>query len=279
MGVRPLVMGIVNITTDSFFDESRRPDPVQAAERAAALAGEGADILDFGAESTRPGSAAVEPEEEKRRLIPAIREFRKISSAVLSVDTRHAEVARAALDAGADVINDVSALKDPAMASVIAAGGAGAVLMHMLGDPSTMQENPRYGDCAAEVRDFLLAAARKALDSGVRPGSIVLDPGIGFGKLLAHNLDLLKRLYLLVESGYPVLVGLSRKRFVGELTGKAVEGRLAGSIGGACASWAAGADIFRVHDVAATRDALLVFEAAGGGKARPEKETRGAHGV
>ena len=165
------------------------------------------------------------------------------------------------------------------MASVIAAGGAGAVLMHMLGDPSTMQENPRYGDCAAEVRDFLLAAARKALDSGVRPESIILDPGIGFGKLLAHNLDLLKRLYLLVESGYPVLVGLSRKRFVGELTGKAVEGRLAGSIGAACASWAAGADIFRVHDVAATRDALLVFEAAWGGKARSEKETRGAHGV
>ncbi len=279
MGVRPLVMGIVNITTDSFFDESRRPDPVQAAERAAALAGEGADILDFGAESTRPGSAAVEPDEEKRRLIPAVREFRKISSAVLSVDTRHAEVARAALDAGADIINDVSALKDPAMASVIAAGGAGAVLMHMLGDPSTMQENPRYGDCAAEVRDFLLVAARKALDSGVRPEGIILDPGVGFGKLLAHNLDLLKRLYLLVESGYPVLVGLSRKRFVGELTGKAVEGRLAGSIGAACASWAAGADIFRVHDVAATRDALLVFEAAGGGKARLEKETRGAHGV
>lgn len=278
MGVRPLVMGIVNITPDSFFGESRRPDPIQAAERAAALVGEGADILDFGAESTRPGSAAIEPGEEKRRLIPAIKEFRKISSAFLSIDTRHAEVASAALDAGADIINDISALADPAMASVIAAGGAGAVLMHMRGDPSTMQENPVYGDCAAEVRDFLLAAARKALDSGVSPEGIVLDPGIGFGKLLSHNLDLLERLYLLTESEYPVLVGLSRKRFVGELTGKAVEGRLAGSLGAACAAWAAGADIFRVHDVAATRDALLVFSAAGGGKARPESEARSVHG-
>lgn len=278
MGVRPLVMGIVNITPDSFFGESRRPDPMQAAERAVALVEEGADILDFGAESTRPGSTAVDPDEEARRLIPAIKEFRKISSAVLSIDTRHSAVARAALDAGADIINDISALGDLAMASVIAGGGAGAVLMHMRGDPSTMQNNPEYGDCAVEVRDFLLAVARKAMDSGVSPEGIVLDPGIGFGKLLAHNLDLLERLYLLTESGYPVLVGLSRKRFVGELTGKAVEARLAGSLGAVCAAWAGGADIFRVHDVAATRDALLVFDAAGGGKTRRENEARRAHG-
>jgi len=278
LGIRPLVMGIVNITPDSFFGESRRPDPIEAAERAAALVAEGADILDFGAESTRPGSLAVDSDEEKRRLIPAIKELRKISSAILSIDTRHADVARIALDAGADIINDISALDDPVMASVIADAGAGAVLMHMKGNPSNMQENPVYRDCAAEVRDSLLAVVRKALDSGVSPESIILDPGIGFGKLLAHNLDLLERLYLLAESGYPVLVGLSRKRFVGELTGKAVEGRLAGSLGAACAAWAAGADILRVHDVAATRDALLVFDAAGGGKARQENKARRAHG-
>ncbi|HWR10221.1 MAG TPA: dihydropteroate synthase [Rectinemataceae bacterium] len=267
LGVRPVIMGIVNVTPDSFFGESRRLDPLEAAERALALIGEGADILDFGAESTRPGSAPVDPEEEKRRLIPAIRQFRKLSSAVISVDTRRADVAAAALDEGADIVNDIGALGDPSMAEAVARAGAAVVLMHMLGDPSTMQENPRYDDCAVEVRDFLGAATRKALDAGVSRAGIVLDPGIGFGKRLEHNLDLLERLYLLAESGYPVLVGLSRKRFVGEITGKPVEERLAGSLGAACAARARGADIFRVHDVAATMDALKVFDAA----------TRGGH--
>ncbi|PKL06224.1 MAG: dihydropteroate synthase [Spirochaetae bacterium HGW-Spirochaetae-9] len=262
LGLRPVIMGIVNVTPDSFFGESRRPDPIQAAERALALVEEGADILDFGAESTRPGSEPVSPEEEAKRLIPAIREFRKRSKALLSVDTRRADVARAALDEGADMINDIGALGAPGMADAVARSGAAIILMHMRGNPATMQSDPVYGDCAAEVRDFLLAAARRALDAGISPSSIVFDPGIGFGKLLAHNLDLLRRLSLLADCGYPVLVGLSRKRFIGELTGQPVENRLAGSLGAACAAWVQGADIFRVHDVAATRDALGVFAAA-----------------
>jgi len=262
LGLRPVIMGIVNVTPDSFFGESRRSDPVQAAERALALAEEGADILDFGAESTRPGSEPVSPEEEARRLIPAIRQFRKRSKALLSVDTRRADVARAALDEGADIINDIGALGAAGMAEAVARYGAAVILMHMRGEPATMQSDPYYGDCAVEVRDFLLASAGKALDAGIPHSCIILDPGIGFGKLLAHNLDLLRRLSLLTDCGYPVLVGLSRKRFVGEITGQAVEGRLAGSLGAACAAWAQGADIFRVHDVAATRDALGVFAAA-----------------
>lgn len=261
LGLRPAIMGIVNVTPDSFFGDSRRPDPILAAERALALVQEGADILDFGAESTRPGSEPVSPGEEARRLIPAIREFRKRSKALLSVDTRRAEVARAALDEGADMINDIGALRAAGMADAVARSGAAIVLMHMRGEPATMQGDPVYADCAVEVRDFLLGAARTALDAGIAASSIILDPGIGFGKLLEHNLDLLRRLSLITDCGYPVLVGLSRKRCIGELTGQPVEGRLAGSLGAACAAWAQGVDIFRVHDVAATRDALRVFSA------------------
>ncbi|MCE1195182.1 dihydropteroate synthase [bacterium] len=264
LGGTPAVMGIVNVTPDSFFGESRAADPVAAAERGLACLAEGAAIVDFGAESTRPGSSPVSPEEEFRRLIPAIREFRRRSGAVLSVDTRRASVARAALAEGADIVNDIGALGDPGMAEAVAEAGAAVVLMHMRGEPATMQEAPVYGDCAAEVRDFLAERVRLALAAGVAPERIVLDPGVGFGKKLEHNLDLLDRLYLLAETGYPVLVGLSRKRFVGELTGKPVEGRLAGSLGAACAAWLRGADIFRVHDVAATVDALAVFAASCG---------------
>jgi len=220
----------------------------------------------------------VDPEEEKRRLIPAIRQFRQQSDAIISVDTRRADVARAALDEGADIINDIGALGDPGMASAVAAAGAAVVLMHMRGDPATMQANPVYADCAVEVRDFLLGSVREALAAGISRASILLDPGIGFGKQLSHNVDLLRRLYLLTESDYPVLVGLSRKRFIGELTGKTVEERLAGSLGAACAAWMRGADIFRVHDVAATKDALTVFEASGWVDRRPEKSMRRDNG-
>ncbi|MFA5851849.1 MAG: dihydropteroate synthase [Spirochaetales bacterium] len=278
LGLRPIIMGIVNITPDSFFSASRRFDPEQAVQRALELLGEDADILDFGAESTRPGSEPVDPEEEKRRLIPAIRQFRRQSNAIISVDTRRADVARAALDEGADIINDIGALGDPGMASAVSAAGAAVVLMHMRGDPATMQADPVYADCAAEVRDFLLESVRKALAAGISRAGIILDPGIGFGKQLSHNVDLLRRLYLLTESDYPVLVGLSRKRFIGELTGEAVEERLAGSLGAACAAWMRGADIFRVHDVAATKDALTVFEALGWADRRPEKSMRRDNG-
>lgn len=278
LGLRPIIMGIVNVTPDSFFSDSRRLDPELAAQRALELLGEGADILDFGAESTRPGSEPVDAAEERRRLIPALRCFRARSSALVSVDTRRADVARAALDEGADIINDIGALGDPGMASAVAASGAAIVLMHMRGNPATMQQNPEYGDCAIEVRDFLLASARKALEAGIAGSGIILDPGIGFGKQLSHNLDLLRRLYLLAESDYPVLVGLSRKRFIGELTGKPVEDRLAGGLGGACASWMRGADIFRVHDVAATKDALAVFDASGWENGRSSIDMRRDNG-
>ncbi|MFZ2634777.1 MAG: dihydropteroate synthase [Rectinemataceae bacterium] len=261
LGLRPCVMGIVNLTPDSFWEGSRKPDPRIAADTALAMLAEGADILDFGAESTRPGSAFVEEAEELSRLIPALRAFRKVSNAPVSVDTRRAMVAKAALDEGADIVNDISALADPGMAEAVAAMRAAIVLMHMKGNPATMQQNPEYADCAVEVAEFLAAAAVRALGAGIGRDRIILDPGIGFGKKLEHNLDLLRRLYLETSLGYPVLVGLSRKRVIGELTGRAVPERMAGSIGAACAAWAGGADILRVHDVAATRDALDLFAA------------------
>ncbi|MDX9783362.1 MAG: dihydropteroate synthase [Spirochaetia bacterium] len=274
LGEKPLVMGIVNLTPDSFFPGSRAPEPEQAVDRALALLAEGADILDFGAESTRPGSAPVGPDEEMGRLIPALRAFRARSGALVSVDTRRAAVAKAALDEGADIVNDIAALSDPAMASVVARFGAGIVLMHMLGEPSTMQENPVYSDCAAEVAAYLRAAVSKALDAGIARDSIILDPGIGFGKTLEHNLDLIRRLYLVAECGYPVLVGLSRKRFIGQITGKPVEQRLSGSLGAACAAWMGGADIIRVHDVAETKDALALFVSCLPTRAYPGRAVR-----
>ncbi|MCE5255322.1 MAG: dihydropteroate synthase [Spirochaetaceae bacterium] len=277
-GQGPLIMGIVNLTPDSFFGGSRTPDSLVAVERALALVAEGADIIDFGAESTRPGAQEVFESEEVHRMMPAIKAFRARSSAVISVDTRHAEVARAALDEGADIINDISALQDPAMVRAAVESDAAVVLMHMQGEPRHMQENPSYMDCASEVRDFLLERAAAVQAAGLSPSRIILDPGFGFGKNLEHNLDIMKRLYLLVECGYPVLVGVSRKRMIGELTGKPVEERLAGSLGAACAACAQGAAIIRVHDVAATRDALVAFRAASrraddGPEGRPCKES------
>lgn len=264
----PLVMGIVNLTPDSFFPESRTPDVGAAVQRALTLLSEGADIIDFGAESTRPGSIEVPESEEIRRLIPVLRAFRARSSAIVSIDTRHAGTARAALADGADIVNDISAMQDPAMIEAVAGTGASVVLMHMRGDPQHMQENPVYGDCALEVRDFLVGRANALLAAGLKPSQIILDPGLGFGKNLEHNLDIMRRLYLFVECGYPVLVGVSRKRMIGEITGKPVGERLAGSLGAACAACAQGAAIIRVHDVAATKDALAVFMATsahGGG--------------
>lgn len=262
LGTEPLLMGIVNVTPDSFFEGSRAFDPSEAAARALRLLGEGAHIVDFGAESTRPGSDPVDADEEIRRLIPALREFRRLSDAPVSVDTRRAAVAEAALGEGADIINDISAAADPGMAQLIAKTGAGVVLMHMQGRPATMQVAPAYVSCAAEVRDHLLRSAGRLLEAGADREAIVLDPGIGFGKLLGHNIELIRRLPLLLECGYPVLVGLSRKRFIGELAGAAsAADRLPGSLAAACAAWLSGADIFRVHDVEATRAALTVFAA------------------
>lgn len=260
-GAKPLIMGIVNVTPDSFYEGSRKPDPHAAVDAALAMLQQGADIIDFGAESTRPGSAEIDPNNERARLLPVIEHFRAASDAVISVDTRHPEVARAALDAGADILNDIEALAAPGMADIAAKHHAAVVLMHMQGTPATMQIAPAYADCLEEVYTFLGAAARRAIAAGIAPQSIILDPGIGFGKLKEHNLALLRGIGRFRSLGFPVLIGLSRKRLVGELTGREIPERLAGSIGGALAAWMAGADIIRVHDVAETVDAFRVFTA------------------
>ncbi len=255
------VMGIVNATPDSFHAGSRRHGPMEVRDAALAMQESGASIVDIGGESTRPGAAAVSLDEELERVIPAIEAIRQVSSIPVSVDTRKTEVARAALAAGADIVNDITALREPGMAAVVSSMGAPVILMHMLGDPATMQANPVYGDCLAEVTAFLADAASRAEAAGVPRERIILDPGIGFGKLARDNLTLLSGLRAIVGLGYPVLVGISRKRFIGEITGRPVQDRLAGSLGAACAAWLAGATIFRVHDVAQTVDALLCLAA------------------
>ena len=262
IGDEPLVMGVVNVTPDSFFPGSRARGAREARDAALAMAAAGAALVDIGGESTRPGSEYVGEEEELERVLPAIEAIRRESDLPLSVDTRKPAVARAALDAGADIVNDVSALAEPGMAALAAERGVPVVLMHMRGDPKTMQDAPVYGDCPGEVFAYLLEAARRAEAAGVGRDRVILDPGIGFGKRLGDNLALLARLGELAASGYPILVGLSRKSFVGAITGWPVEGRLAGSLGAACAAYVGGARIFRAHDVAETVDALAVLSAA-----------------
>lgn len=256
------VMAILNVTPDSFYAPSRRASAEGARDAALAALADGADLVDIGGESTRPGSEYVSADEELSRVLPAVEAIRAESDAPISVDTRKAEVARACIAAGADIVNDISGLGDPAMARVAAEGGAGLVLMHMKGSPATMQEAPSYADCPREVADFLGASAHEAEAAGVPRDRIVLDPGVGFGKRLEDNLALIDRLPLLGGLGYPLLVGLSRKSFVGALTGRPPEGRLAGSIGAALAAYSRGARIFRVHDPAETRDALALFAAS-----------------
>ncbi|MDR2134807.1 MAG: dihydropteroate synthase [Treponema sp.] len=255
----PLVMGIVNCNGDSFFPPSRAR-AAAAVEKALAAARDGAKIIDLGAESTRPGAAYVSAEEELERLIPVIEGFRRRSDVPLSVDTRKAAVARASLEAGAGIINDISALEDdPEMASVCAGKKAAVVLMHKKGEPATMQENPVYADAASEVRDYLFDAASRAAAAGIGRERIILDPGIGFGKRLGDNLSILRRLAEICSGYYPVLVGLSRKTFVGELTGRAVGDRLAGTLAAEAFSVLRGAAIIRVHDVAETVDMVKVL--------------------
>jgi dihydropteroate synthase len=261
---RPRIMGILNVTPDSFSDGGRWLDPDAAVRRGVELVAEGADILDIGGESTRPGAAEVPADEELRRVTPVIEALARQVAVPLSVDTRRSLVARAALAAGAAIVNDVSALGDPEMAAVVRAAGAGVVLMHMRGTPADMQRAPQYEDVVAEVRAFLAVRIEVAAAAGIGRERIVIDPGLGFGKTTAHNLALLgalERLALLA----PVLVGASRKRFIGELTGAPVDGRLAGSLTVAVWSVLRGAAILRVHDVAATRAAVRMAGALCGG--------------
>jgi dihydropteroate synthase len=258
---RPLVMGVLNITPDSFSDGGTHATAESAIEWGLQLVGDGAAIVDIGGESTRPGAAPVSRDDEVGRVVPVLRALAD-APVPLSIDTRHAEVARAALDAGAAILNDVSGFRDPAMVATLAASDAGAVVMHMLGEPGTMQDAPRYDDVVGEVADYLGTQASMLVDAGVAPERIAIDPGIGFGKTLDHNLELLARLDELVSLGYPVVVGVSRKRFIGTITGVEVPAeRLAGSLGATLAAVARGVDVVRVHDVAETVQALAVWGA------------------
>jgi dihydropteroate synthase len=262
---RPLVMGIVNVTPDSFSDGGRWLDPLAAVQHGQALAAAGADIIDVGGESTRPGSDEVTAAEELARVVPVVAALVHGLDVPVSIDTRHAEVAEACVREGASVLNDVSGFRDPAMAALAARCDAGVVAMHMLGEPKTMQAEPEYEDVVAEVRGYLAAQASTLEAAGVARERIAIDPGIGFGKTTAHNLALLRGLPGLASLGYPVLVGASRKRFIGEITGEErPDRRLAGSV--AVAMWSAlhGADIVRVHDVAETVQALRVVRAVEG---------------
>ena len=256
---RPLLMGIVNVTPDSFFDGGRFCDPQRAVAHALRLVEEGADLLDIGAESTRPGALPVDEQEERRRLVPVVAAVAKAVSVPISVDTSKAEVAKAAIDAGAIMVNDVTALRgDSAMVGVVAQAGAGLVLMHMQGTPDIMQHAPRYDDVVGEVAQFLAERVRYAIDQGVARDRIVVDPGIGFGKTLGHNLDLLANLRVFAELGYPLLVGPSRKGFIGQLTDQSVEARGWGTAGVVALAVEQGANILRVHDVGPMKDVAKV---------------------
>ena len=257
---RPLIMGIVNVTPDSFSDGGRFLEPSAALEHARRLIDEGADILDIGGESTRPGSAAIPESEEIARVVPVLEALRT-SGVVLSVDTSKPGVMRAALDAGAAIVNDVCALQAPGALDAVAASDCGVVLMHMQGSPRTMQLDPHYNDVVGEVRDFLRERIAAATARGVAAVRIVVDPGFGFGKTVEHNFELLGQLAALTKLGVPVLAGVSRKGMLGAVTGRAVSDRIAASVAAAVIAVERGARIVRAHDVAATRDALLVWAA------------------
>lgn len=266
---KPRIMGIVNVTPDSFSDGGQLNDTQAAIDHARRLEDAGADIIDIGAESTRPGSDPVSLDEERRRVLPVIEMLGGKVEARISIDTRKSEVMREAVAAGADIVNDVSALSfDPMALETIADLGMPVILMHALGDPKTMQDNPIYDDVLLDVFDYLEARVEACVRAGIARDKIVIDPGIGFGKTLDHNLALLSGLSLLHGLGLPVLVGASRKGFVGRLSGVEVaRERVAGSLGAALAAVGQGAQIIRVHDVAETRQALSVWQAATQGAA------------
>jgi dihydropteroate synthase len=250
-------MGVVNVTPDSFSDGGRFFDTRAAIDHARRLADEGADILDIGGESTRPGAAAVSEADELARVLPVLE---KLSGFCVSVDTRRPMVMKAALAAGASMINDVRALAEPYAHEAVASTGCAVCLMHMKGLPATMQREPRYDDVVAEVKAFLKEAVRKARFAGIGADRIVVDPGFGFGKTAEHNLMLLRNLGKFADLGVPVLAGLSRKSTIGKITGRPMEERLAGSLAMALLALGQGAKILRVHDVKETKDVIAVWQ-------------------
>jgi len=261
MATTPVLMGVVNVTPDSFSDGGLYLDPEAAIAHGRELAAAGAEILDVGGESTRPGAEPVGAGEELRRVVPVIRGLAE-GEARISVDTSKAAVAAAALDAGAEIVNDVTALRgDPAMAPLCAERGATLVLMHMLGEPRTMQTDPRYDDVVVDVRSFLAERLKAAVAAGIDAERVWLDPGIGFGKTAAHNMELLRRLGELRELGRPLVIGTSRKSFIGRVDGSPADRRLGGTIASSVLAAAEGAEVLRVHDVAEMRQALAVATA------------------
>jgi dihydropteroate synthase len=255
---RPRVMGVVNVTPDSFSDGGRYLDPAQAIAHARQLVADGADIVDVGGESTRPGADEVSAAAECARVLPVVRAL-ALDGAIVSVDTSKPEVIRAAVDAGASMINDVRALRVAGALDAAAASGAAVCLMHMKGDPRTMQQAPQYADVVADVREFLAERIDAARAAGIPAERIAVDPGFGFGKTLEHNVAVMRGLPALAALGYPVVVGYSRKSSLGAITGRGPHDRLAASLAAALVAIARGARIVRVHDVRETVDALAVW--------------------
>ena len=268
---RPLVMGILNVTPDSFSDGGRYHDKNRAVEHGLQMVRDGADIIDVGGESTRPGATPVSLDDELERVVPVVEALGRREDIVLSVDTMKSEVAKRALASGVHIINDVSALgADPRMADVAKAYGAGVILMHMPGCPRTMQAQALYADVVREVRDYLIARVDYAERLGLARPTLAIDPGIGFGKTAVHNVSLLAHLGALRTCRRPIVVGLSRKAFIGQMTGRGVEDRYAGTLGALAFCLGEGAQILRVHDVKAVRDVVQVLSALRKEKCRVE---------
>jgi len=262
LGRQTWIIGVINVTPDSFYDGGFYLEPQTAIAHGLELLADGADIIDIGGEGSRPGSDPVPADEEIRRVIPVISGLRKTTKALISVDTTKFEVARAALDHGADIINDITSFNlDPRLLSLAAQNNAGFILMHMQGNPKTMQVHPFYEDVLKEIRTFLAEKIEIALAYGLKKESLLIDPGIGFGKRLEDNLRLLNQLDFFEELGRPILVGVSRKSFIGKILNASPQDRLEGSIAAAVVSILKGASVLRVHDVKAVRRAALVAEA------------------
>jgi len=266
-------MGILNVTPDSFSDGGRYIDPVLAMARVEKMVAAGADIIDIGGESTRPGAVSVPEADEMERVIPLVGQICERFDVIISVDTSKPAVMRSAIEAGAGMINDVFALREPGAVEAVANSSAQVCLMHMQGEPRTMQEHPVYSNVVAEVGEFLLSRAEACLVAGIGRDRIFLDPGFGFGKTLAHNLELMAGLDKLLELGFPLLVGVSRKSMFGALLDRDVDERLAGSVAmAAIAAWS-GASIIRAHDIAETKDAVRVAAALCGARKQIRNKT------